>query len=172
MLSSAMGVLILFAALLLINEHHPDAFILFCLILASLHFGSALKANPESMLGKTLYVVGHAGLVLALIRVVALWAVHHGTAAERASFISEMESFLLVGYGVALAMTGILRKSSADRLLAIVLLALVIAKLYLWDVWQLTRVYLVTAFIALGVILLVASFIYSRFRMNANARAK
>lgn len=50
------------------------------------------------------------------------------------------------------------------------LLALVIAKLYLWDVWQLTRVYLVTAFIALGVILLVASFIYSRFRMNANAR--
>lgn len=52
LLSSGMGALILFAALVLINEHHPDAFILFCLILASLHFGSALKANPESMLGK------------------------------------------------------------------------------------------------------------------------
>lgn len=103
---------------------------------------------------------------------VALWAVHHSTAADRASFVSEMESFLLAGYAIALAMAGILRKSSADRILAIALLAFVIAKLYLWDVWQLTRVYLVTAFIALGVILLVASFIYSRFRMNANARAK
>lgn len=171
-LSSVMGVLILFAALLLINEHHPDAFILFCFLLASLHFGSSAKAGPESMLGKTLYVVGHASLVLALIRVVALWAVHHSTAADRISFISELESFLLAGYGVALAITGIWRRSSADRLLAIVLLAFVVAKLYLWDVWQLTRVYLVTAFITLGVILLIASFIYSRFRLNANAKAK
>jgi uncharacterized membrane protein len=171
-LSSAIGVLVLFAGLLLINEHHPYAFVVFCFVLAALHLGAAAKAGDKPRLWNALYFVGHAGLLLALIRLVALWAVHHSTAADHASITSELESFLLAGYGVAIAILGILRNSSADRMLAFVLLALVVAKLYLWDVWQLTRFYLVTAFIALGVILLVASFLYSRFRLSANAKAK
>ena len=163
---------ILFAALLLINELHPNAFVAFCFVLAALHFAAAFKAGDNSRLREALYLIGHAAVILAFIRMVALWAAHHSTAADRMSVTSELESFSLAIYGVAIAIAGILRKSSADRILAIVLLTLVIAKLYLWDVWQLTRFYLVTAFIALGVILLVASFVYSRFRLNSNAKVK
>lgn len=163
---------VLFAALLLINELHPDAFVIFCFVLAALHFAADFKARDNYRLRQALYLIGHATVILALIRMVALWAAHHSAAADRASFISELESFLLAAYGIAMASAGVLRRSAANRILAIVLLALVIAKLYLWDVWQLTRFYLVTAFIALGVILLVASFLYSRFRLSANAKAK
>jgi uncharacterized membrane protein len=171
-LSPVVSALVLFAALLLINEHHPNAVVVFCFILATLHFGAALKSGKNALLRNALYLIGHAGVILALMRIVALWAAHDSTVADRASLTSELESFLLAAYGVVIAIIGILRKSSADRKLAVVLLGLVVAKLYLWDVWQLTRFYLVTAFIALGVILLVASFIYSRFRLNADAKVK
>lgn len=171
-LSPMIAAFVLLAALVLINEHHPKAFVVFCFVLAALHFAAAFKTEDGSPLRKTLYLIGHAGVILALVRVLALWALHHSSGADRASFTSELESFLLAAYGVAMAIAGILRKSSADRMLAIVLLGFVVAKLYLWDVWQLTRFYLVTAFIALGVILLFASFIYSRFRLGANAKAK
>ncbi len=171
-LSPVIAAFVLLAALVLINEHHPKAFVVFCFAVATLHFGAVAKARDESRLRKTLYLIGHAGVILALVRVLALWAVHHSSGADRASFTSELESFLLAAYGVAMAIAGISRKSSAARVLAIVLLGFVVAKLYLWDVWQLTRFYLVTAFIALGVILLVASFLYSRFRLSTNAKAK
>lgn len=171
-LSPVVSALVLFAALLLIKEQHPNAFVVFCLILAALHFGAALKSEKNARLRNALYLVGHASVLLALIRMVALWAGHHSTAADHASLTSELESFLLAAYGLALAIVGILRNSPVDRKLAVVLVGLVIAKLYLWDVWQLTRFYLVTAFVALGVILLIASFLYSRFRLGSNAKAE
>jgi uncharacterized membrane protein len=40
----------------------------------------------------------------------------------------------------------------------------VVIKLYLYDVWLLTRFYRVSAFVALGILLLVASYVYSRFK--------
>jgi uncharacterized membrane protein len=40
----------------------------------------------------------------------------------------------------------------------------VICKLYLYDVWLLTRFYRISAFVALGTLLLLASYVYSRFR--------
>ena len=63
---------------------------------------------------------------------------------------------------------GVLRRSSVNRVLGLVLLGFVIAKLYVWDIWFLTRFYRITAFLALGVLLLVASYIYSRFKLRAS----
>ena len=51
-----------------------------------------------------------------------------------------------------------------DRSIGLMLLALVIAKLYCWDVWQLNYAARITAFVLLGVVLLAASWVYSRFR--------
>jgi uncharacterized membrane protein len=59
---------------------------------------------------------------------------------------------------------GIVRNGTLDRIVGLVLIAIVIAKLYLYDVWLLTRFYRISAFVALGVLLLAASYIYSRFR--------
>ena len=50
------------------------------------------------------------------------------------------------------------------------LVALVVAKLYLYDIWLLTRFYRITAFVALGVLLLAASFVYSRFKLRAGVK--
>jgi len=65
---------------------------------------------------------------------------------------------------VAVIVIGVWRRSSVDRLLGLTLLGLVIAKLYCYDVWLLNRFYRITAFIALGLLLLASSYLYSRFR--------
>jgi uncharacterized membrane protein len=45
----------------------------------------------------------------------------------------------------------------------------VVAKLYLWDVWSLGLFYRMAAFAALGALLLVMSYLYSRFRPSIEA---
>jgi uncharacterized membrane protein len=53
--------------------------------------------------------------------------------------------------------------------LGLVLIAFVITKLYLVDLWQLGRVYRISAFVALGLLLISTSFLYSRFRSAIEA---
>jgi len=45
-----------------------------------------------------------------------------------------------------------------------VLIGAVVAKLYASDVWSLGRAFRVTAFLALGALLLLVSYLYSRYR--------
>ena len=82
----------------------------------------------------------------------------------RANFISESVSVFLALYAVAMITSGVIRKLSADRVLGLVLIGIVVGKLYLYDVWLLTRFYRVSAFVALGILLLAASYVYSRFK--------
>ena len=49
-------------------------------------------------------------------------------------------------------------------MLGLALVVLVVAKLYLVDVWVLGRLFRITAFLALGVLLLALSYLYSRLR--------
>jgi hypothetical protein len=56
------------------------------------------------------------------------------------------------------------RGRARDRILGLGLLALVILKLYGSDVWSLGRGFQVAAFLALGVLLLGVSYVYSRYR--------
>ena len=46
---------------------------------------------------------------------------------------------------------------------------LVVAKLYLYDVWLLVRIYRIAAFGALGALLLLTSYVYSRNRASIEA---
>jgi uncharacterized membrane protein len=59
---------------------------------------------------------------------------------------------------------GVVRRSALDRILGLGLFALVIVKLYLLDVWSLRRGFRITAFLALGGLLLLVSYLYSRFK--------
>jgi uncharacterized membrane protein len=154
----------LLAALILIDEHHPNGFIAFCLVAAALHFAAAFGVRGTPGVHDSLYVLGHASLLLGLIRMVALSAVHHTAPADQANVISELESFLIAAYGAVVLLIALSRKTNPDRILAGVLLSIVVAKLYLWDVWQLKTFYLISAFVALGIFLLIASFAYTRFR--------
>jgi uncharacterized membrane protein len=67
-------------------------------------------------------------------------------------------------YALALVVMGVAARSAVNRILGLGLMALVIGKLYLIDVWQLGRGFRITAFLALGAVLLLVSYLYSRFK--------
>jgi uncharacterized membrane protein len=159
-----------FTAVYLFNAAHPGWFAVFCLCLAAMHFAGTRSALHDARLTSFAYIAAHGCLLAALMRFVGTWAVHNSPPSERTSFVSALESLLLALYGVFGLAYGIIRKRLIDRWLGIFLLCLVIAKLYLWDVWQLDRFYRISAFVLLGALLLGASYLYSRFRPRASDR--
>jgi len=67
-------------------------------------------------------------------------------------------------YGIVLSIVGIIKKSTYERFLAIVLLGVVILKVFLFDTSSLSDFYRFVSFIILGCILLLAGYLYYRFR--------
>jgi uncharacterized membrane protein len=112
------------------------------------------------------YVAGHFVMVWALVMEVLVWAARTAPAANAGNLSTVSVTVLLAAYGVALVVLGVVTRLGVNRLLGLGLLALVVLKLYLSDVWQLARMYRVIAFTFLGVLLLVTSFLYSRYRAS------
>jgi uncharacterized membrane protein len=71
-------------------------------------------------------------------------------------------SALYMVYGAALMFFGFWRRSAFVRWQALVLVAVTIVKVFVYDVSQLDRVYRILSFIVLGVLLLGISFAYQR----------
>ena len=71
-------------------------------------------------------------------------------------------SALWMAYGALLMMVGFWRRSSFVRWQALVLIAVTIVKVFVYDVSQLDRGYRIVSFIVLGVLLLAISFVYQR----------
>ena len=67
-------------------------------------------------------------------------------------------------YGALMVTAGIVWRHRATRLMGVVLLGIVILKSFLVDVWTLERVYRIIAFLGLGALLLIASYIYQAYR--------
>ncbi len=71
-------------------------------------------------------------------------------------------SALWMAYGAMLMVIGFLRRSAFVRWQALLLIALTIVKVFIFDVSQLDRGYRIVSFIVLGVLLLAISFVYQR----------
>ena len=71
-------------------------------------------------------------------------------------------SALWMIYGAALMIIGFRRANSFLRWLALILLGVTVAKVFLYDLSELQRIYRILSFIALGVLLLAISFAYQR----------
>ena len=110
------------------------------------------------------YIAGHFVMLWALAQEAVGWAARSTPAENVFSVQSVSVSVLMAAYGVFLVGMGVFTRLGINRILGLGLLALVVAKLYLYDVWQLGRVYRVVAFGLLGLLLLVTSFLYSRYR--------
>jgi uncharacterized membrane protein len=136
----------------------------FVLAIALVHFAVAFTIQDHRRLYSTLYVLAHVCLLDAAVRELYTWAMHNIQPIARESFISESVSVLLALYALAMITSGIARRFYVDRVIGLVVIGFVVAKLYLYDVWLLTRFYRITAFVALGIVLLTASYAYSRFR--------
>ena len=63
-----------------------------------------------------------------------------------------------------LVMLGVQSRTVINRVMGLILFAIVIFKLYLSDVWMLDKIFRMIAFLALGGLLVAGSYLYSRFR--------
>jgi uncharacterized membrane protein len=110
------------------------------------------------------YLAGHFVCFAMLTQEVLAWARRVSEPESVWNAQSAALSILWALYAVALVTWGVLSRFALNRILGLCLMGVVVVKLYLNDVWQLRLVYRVTAFAVLGVLLLLMSFLYSRFR--------
>ncbi len=144
------------AALLRIEPHGYLPFLLLAIGLSALHFvASSLTRLLSASVYLTAYAIGHCFAVIAAFKAISEWSPNPATA-------STLGSVLLAIYGIALLAYGLAKASALNRILGLAFLGLVVAKLYLYDIWQLNYAARITAFVILGGLLLGASFLYSR----------
>jgi uncharacterized membrane protein len=110
------------------------------------------------------YISGHLVMLWVLILEVLGWAARTTSPENLDNVRSTAVSILLAGYAVALVAIGVGARSALNRVLGLGLIAVVVLKLYFYDVWQIGRIYRVAAFAALGILLLLISYLYSRYR--------
>lgn len=117
-----------------------------------------------------------------LMHLTLLWGLHleafayigasHGIDSDVSSMKALASTILLALYGVLLVAGGILKSEPFHRLLGLGLFALVILKLYTFDIWLLGRIYRIVAFVVLGGLLVASSYLYSRYRNRIVALLK
>ena len=135
------------------------------LIAAAASWASAYwaKAGWEALV---LYLGGHY-IMLWILSLEALGWVARGASPENLlSAQSSAISIMMACYALLLIGAGVLYRSALNRMLGLGLIGIVVAKLYLWDVWLLVRLYRIVAFGALGALLLLTSYVYSRNRAS------
>jgi uncharacterized membrane protein len=110
------------------------------------------------------YVAGHLILLCACLFELSDWVGTAVSAENQGSVMAVGVSILMALYALVLVGIGVARRSALDRILGLGLIGLVVLKLYLYDVWEASRLFRMAAFVSLGVLLLLVSYLYSRFR--------
>jgi len=110
------------------------------------------------------YIAGHAVLLFGLSLEIGGWVGRNIVPENQSSIQIIAVSVMMTIYAVILVVVGVKTRAAIHRILGLALVVLVVAKLYLVDVWVLGRLFRITAFLALGVLLLALSYLYSRLR--------
>lgn len=118
------------------------------------------------------YLAAHAALLFGLALENYSWVLRTTPLENRMGAIAAGLGVLGAAYGLALVVAGVITRTRLNRLLGLGLLAVVVLKLYLADVWMMDRLSRILAFSALGGLLLATSFFYSRFRARIEAWVK
>ncbi len=161
-LLSLSAIAIFIAALARIEPHGYLRFFWLAVGLSVVSFAASKMTSvvPEAI-RVCAHVIGHCFAVIAGARAIAEWFPTGATA-------STLASVLLASYGITLLALGLAKATAVNRSLGSVFLGLVVAKLYLYDIWQLNYAARITAFVVLGALLLGASFLYSRTRSRTH----
>jgi uncharacterized membrane protein len=126
-----------------------------------------IGAGPQALAP---YVTGHFVMLWGLVLEVFGWAERNTSASNYQNLASAAVSILVAAYAVGLVAFGVARRAAFDRVLGLGLIVLVVVKLYLYDVWQMSRgMYRFAAFAGLGIFLLITSYLYSRYRGQIEA---
>ena len=147
-------------------------FLTFVTVLAVLAAAAYLYRRAQSQLSEWEEQV--LKYLLVAVNLVALWALSH----EIITYFESREALLSVDqlnamhlsltvlwtvYAIAIIAAGIARQAGEIRLAGIALLALPMAKLFVYDVFLLEQGYRVAAFITLGILLLGTGLAYQRY---------
>ena len=133
-------------------------------LVAAVALWMAASWSKPQILAGVYYVAGHWVMLWACSLEIGGWTRRHAPSGDVSNLESMLFSILVALYGTLLIALGVFRRSRIDRFLGLGLIALVVAKLYLSDVWQLNRLYRMGAFMGLGILLLATSYLYSRHR--------
>lgn len=140
-------------------------FVVMTLALAANAYWTSRLTFLPSRLAAVPLLAAHFTLLAGLHLEVFAWLKSGAQAgADVTSQLTLASSLLLALYGVVLVAHGISGRFLLHRMLGLALLALVVVKLYAFDIWQLSLVYRILAFAAVGALLLSGSFLYSRYR--------
>ena len=120
--------------------------------------------NQPTLFALIEYIAGHVILLWGLCLEDVDWAARSSAAQNLSSVEAVSISILLAIYAVLLVVLGVATRTAIHRIAGLGLMGFVVAKLYLFDVWQLERVYRIWAFVGLGALLIATSFLYSHFR--------
>ncbi len=143
-----------------------EAFFLTFVVAAVSYWLGAWWSRATPPAAAALYFLGHLVMLTALGREVLIWAVQN-VAPENLRSVEAMGITILMAlYALVLIGLGVWREFPFDRLLGLGLIALAVLKLYLSDVWDMGRLFRMLAFLGLGVLLLGASYLYSRYRSH------
>jgi uncharacterized membrane protein len=110
------------------------------------------------------YVIAHIVTLTALGLELGSWVQRSVAQADQFETTTVGISILMALYSLMLIMMGVVQRKAINRILGLILMALVVVKLYLSDVWELGFLFRIVAFLGLGVLLLTVSYLYSRFR--------
>jgi uncharacterized membrane protein len=124
----------------------------------------AAKFFSERAQALVSYVAGHFVTITALGLELVSWVQRSVGVDDQFQTITVSISILMAFYALMLITLGVATKTSVNRVLGLVLMAFVVLKLYLSDVWELGYLFKIVAFVGLGVLLLTVSYLYSRFR--------
>ena len=166
LLIPGIGTAALLAGSFLLDVPGTDRFAVFAFALTALHMVAAARRPGERSLNEALYLTGTGCLIVGILKELQLWISRNVAQEHRGSVMSELGSVFLCLYAIGTLSFGLARGSAVNRSLGLGLLGLVMVKLYFWDVWFLERIYRTTAFVALGLLLLTASWIYSRSKQR------
>ena len=145
---------------LLVNNR----FVTFVVSAISFWLGAWWLKN-ERLPAAVAYVAGHFILVSACLFEWNDWVDAAVNPENRVGVFAVGASILMAVYGTLLISIGVMHRSALNRLLGLLLMAIVIVKLYFYDVWEASRLFRTAAFMFLGLLLLLTSYLYSRYRV-------
>jgi len=147
----------------LLNERFIPFVVVAVAFAANAWFGRQVAGLPKAAPALP-FLLAHFVLLVGLHAEVFAWIGARDPKGDHASAEALSSSVILGLYGLVLVATGFTKNFRPHRLLGLALFALVVAKLYLSDIWTLGAVYRIVAFVALGALMFLGSFLYSRYR--------
>ncbi len=126
-------------------------------------------SKEETKLTASLLLAANAGIIWAFsLEILSFYNAQIRTSSGDLRAIENTKRVALSGFWLVYALAGlgvgIFRKSIAVRYASIILFAITIFKIFLYDTANLSDVYRFVSFITLGIILLIAGFAYYKFK--------